>query len=291
MWSGYGKLVTGSDGISFGIEETFKGTFPKGKDSLLRKCFESPKARKVGEIADEKIISEAIVAIPFTEHQYGPKSGFAETVGVLDKNLFKINEKTFNYYLKWLESNRLDSKAEQPDIPSESMTNMLKTLDKYVMPPELDFITFSKQGMKVSPFVAYVFEFNHTLDSQDLSDIWQGLMPKISQNGKMSDSSVDNNIFEHELGENEFYHGKKLPSNIRWMVFKVKRKANVDYYKLTADTSDDSKFDFRFNVGNVDLPYSYNWPYDYFSLVELAEIETETEFVEDTIKGIKTQSQ
>jgi hypothetical protein len=75
------------------------------------------------------------------------------------------------------------------------------------------------------------------------------------------------------------------------MVFKVKRKANVDYYKLTADTSDDSKFDFRFNVGNVDLPYSYNWPYDYFSLVELAEIETETEFVEDTIKGIKTQSQ
>jgi len=291
MWSGYGKLVTGSDGISFGIEETFKGTFPKGKDSLLRKCFESPKARKVGEIADEKTISEAIVAIPFTEHQYGPKSGFAETTSILDKNLFKINHETFNYYLKWLESNRLEPQTEPPEIPSDSITNMMESLDKYVMPPELDFITFSKKGMKVNPFVAYVFEFNHTLDSQDLADIWQGLMPKISQNGKMSDSNIDNNIFEHGLGENEFYHGKRLPNNIRWMVFKVKRKANVDYYKLTADTSDDSKFDFRFNVGNVDLPYSYNWPYDYFSLVELAEVETETEFVEKTIKGIKTQSQ
>jgi hypothetical protein len=155
---------------------------------------------------------------------------------------------------------------------------MLSALDKYIMPPELDFLTFSDEKLKVDPFALYIFEFNHTLDSQDLADIWQGIMPKISRNGQMSDNNVDNNVFEHGVGKDEFFHGKKLPNDIRWMVFKVKRKSNVDYFKLTADTSDDSKYDFRFNVGNVDLPYSYNWPYDYFSLVELAEIEAETEF-------------
>ena len=48
---------------------------------------------------------------------------------------------------------------------------------------------------------------------------------------------------------------------------------------MTADTSDDAKFDFKFNVGGVELPYSYNWPYDYCSLVELAELEVQEQFV------------
>jgi hypothetical protein len=278
MWSGYGELVTGSDGITFGIEETYKGKFPSGKDSLLKKCFESPKTRKVGELADQKKISEAIIAIPFTEGDRDLQSEYAETVKILDKNFFRIDQNVFNYYFKWLQNNRLDPNIEKPSRNSESITNMLSALDKYIMPPELDFLTFSDEKLKVDPFALYIFEFNHTLDSQDLADIWQGIMPKISRNGQMSDNNVDNNVFEHGVGKDEFFHGKKLPNDIRWMVFKVKRKSNVDYFKLTADTSDDSKYDFRFNVGNVDLPYSYNWPYDYFSLVELAEIEAETEF-------------
>ena len=69
------------------------------------------------------------------------------------------------------------------------------------------------------------------------------------------------------------------------MVFKVKRKANDNYYKLTADSRDDSKFDFRFSVGKLELPYSYNWPYDYFSLVELAEIEVDTDFKTVKVEG------
>ena len=62
------------------------------------------------------------------------------------------------------------------------------------------------------------------------------------------------------------------------MVFKVKRKANWDYQKITAQTERDDKFNFKFDVGDVEMPYSYNWPYDYFSLVELAQIETTNQF-------------
>ena len=105
-------------------------------------------------------------------------------------------------------------------------------------------------------------------------------MPRISTSAKTSSPDVDNNVFSHLTGPDEFFHGKKLPNKIRWMLFKIKKKANIDYYKLTADTSDDSKFDFKFKVGDTEVPYSYNWPYDYFSLVELSQLEVGNDFKE-----------
>ena len=167
-------------------------------------------------------------------------------------------------------------------------------MDRYVIPPELDFLTFhqplgSKKKAakaKINPFVMYMFEFKHTLTDQDLADIWQGLMPDISRNARLSNADgpdgrvddEDDNIFSHPLGPNEFFHGKRIPEDIRWMVFKVKRKANFDYYKVTADASDDDRFDFKFDVGEGTQPYSYNWPYDYFSLVELVQLEAKSEY-------------
>ena len=64
-----------------------------------------------------------------------------------------------------------------------------------------------------------------------------------------------------------------MPQGIRWMVFKVKRKAETNYWKKTADSSDDDRFRFNFSVGKKAPEYSYNWPYDFFSLVELVQIE------------------
>lgn len=152
-------------------------------------------------------------------------------------------------------------------------------MDQYVIPPELDFLTYATGNEKVNPFVMYLFEFNHTLSDVDLSDIWQGVMPEISRVAEQSDPNVDDNIFTHPTGENEFFHGKQLPDDVRWMVFKVKKKANWDYYKVTADTTDDAKFNYQFSVGDEKIPYSYNWPYDFCSLVELAQLEAGDTFV------------
>ena len=51
--------------------------------------------------------------------------------------------------------------------------------------------------------------------------------------------------------------------------------ANIDYWKLVDDSSADERFKFSFKVGSQPIipNYSYNWPYDYFSLVELIKIE------------------
>jgi hypothetical protein len=57
------------------------------------------------------------------------------------------------------------------------------------------------------------------------------------------------------------------------MIFKIKKKAERSYYNLTADSRDDDRF--KFQVGNKEKEpdYSYNWPYDYFSLVELVKLD------------------
>lgn len=72
-----------------------------------------------------------------------------------------------------------------------------------------------------------------------------------------------------------FFTVKKLPKQIRWMVFKVKKQAAINYFDKTADSKDDDRFKFEFKVGVKAPEYSYNWPYDYCSLVELAQIEAE----------------
>jgi hypothetical protein len=66
------------------------------------------------------------------------------------------------------------------------------------------------------------------------------------------------------------------------MVFKVKERAAYNYFAKTATTQDDDDFDPKFILGTEgskkSIPdYSYNWPFDFFSLIELAKIDAEVE--------------
>jgi len=127
----------------------------------------------------------------------------------------------------------------------------------------------------INPFVMYVAEFGTVLDTEDLSDIWQGLMPKASYKAEKQDINIS-----HGFGVKELFHGKKLPSEVKFKVFKVKQRGEINYYKLTEDTRDDTRFKFDFgnsnNANNIPQ-YSYNWPYDFFSLVELVNVEAKLE--------------
>jgi hypothetical protein len=140
-------------------------------------------------------------------------------------------------------------------------------MTKYNIPPHLDWV----QNKNIEPFVMYIAEFKETLDQQDLADIWQGLMPKIARNCKL-----DENFIEHPLKEDEFFHGKSIPAGVKFKIFKVKKKAKKSYYDLTDDSSDDTRFRFDFANQKTTPDYSFNYPYDFFSLVELIDIETST---------------
>ena len=274
MWRGYGEFPPASEGVFYNIKESFPSQAPaidsgnpvlgipssptadQTIGSLKDKLFASIQPQRIGNVAGEKEISEAVVAIPFTVK--GDKKVFYPFVPSKDLIVAKtMGKKVVNNLL-----GKGDPVNPEVFAPGQSLIEQVERMQKYVFPPSLDFIN----NENLTPFQMYIFEFNHTLDKEDLADIWQGVMPKISTQAEKQVSSVT-----HFLTNNEILLGKDITKEVRWMVFKVKQKAESSYKKLIAKTVGAD----RFTEENFDESvYSYNWPYDFFSLVELVKIDT-----------------
>lgn len=152
---------------------------------------------------------------------------------------------------------------------------MAAKIPNYVFPPHLDFMN----DQDIEPFAMYIFEFSHRLSKQDLANIWQNVMPDIAVTAEKDHATVT-----HKAAENEFFRGNKIPDNTRWMVFKVKKRAASNYYKMTADSKDDHRFNYLNYISDDEMErYNYNWPYDFFSLVELAKIDTTINIGDESI--------
>jgi len=311
MWSGYGEIPLSAKGIVLSIKPSLSNLPPYGTGTDLTTLMfdgnSDKREQKLGQVNQfGKDISEAIVAIPYLTRPAADREAFTTENTFLDDRYF-FSLKSYPNYLEATEVYDLIKESleasdghlaatedtatnqffsifnekylgtRQRAIPKSesSVAQMIEKMGNYVIPPELDFNTYNSGNDRIEPFVMYMFEFKHHLDQQDLADIWQGLMPKISTDAKLDSTAISHKRYPII----EFFGDREIPEDIRWMVFKVKKKANKDYYKLTADVTDDEKFskDF-FTTKNGEIPYSYNWPYDYFSLVELANLEVGTKF-------------
>jgi len=236
--------------------------------SLIDVCGFTATKSRIGEVAASKEISEAVIMIPFVDNPI-IADDVASTTQVGGRNFFKISEQLFAETFANVAAGEpaiVQGKTYNvaADIPETSVSEMIKKLQKYNMPPQYDFLKYRQ----ISPFVTYVFEFSDELNSDDLSNIWQGLMP---QRAKVAEQ--DTEIIQHELNEVNFFEGKKVPENVRWIVFRAKKKAKTNYWEMTADSVDDDRFKFDFTFGTDLKPdYSYNWPYDFCSLVELCRV-------------------
>tara|TARA_R100000664_G_scaffold24906_2_gene34801 strand:- start:11934 stop:15896 length:3963 start_codon:yes stop_codon:yes gene_type:complete len=274
IWGGYGRFPKGSEGMYLEVKDPFPDADPATTGSLLQVCkfstFGSTKTRKkIGKMAKEKQISEAIVAIPYVWNSLeGTNQPALITYPGTQKKFFSISHENHSETLLNLNA------GEEP--ASVSCGDLYKKMKKYNLPPQFDFLTFpfnptDNSGLK--PIVMFMFEFTHTLSRQDLRDIWQGLMPQISRQAEVQEVKLT-----YPTGKKEFFDGKEIPSYVRWMVFKVKKKAETSYFAVTSDVEDDSNFKFKFQGQEKPPEYNYNWPYDYFSLVELANIESMMNF-------------
>lgn len=218
-------------------------------------------SKKVGRIAKSKTVKEAIVAIPYKKTQDDQMVFYSIPRKMIDFALGK------------------DVLAPKTVKPGNSIIDMVNAMQDYVLPPKFDFIT----NPEINPFAMYIFEFEHTFTKQDLIDIWQNLPPESLRTIKEpKETSVS---ISHPLLIDEFYgitnQGQtgQIATETQWLVFKVKQKGKWNYFAKTEDSRDDDRFKFKFQFGRKgnmktdELDYSYNWPYDYFTMIEMAKID------------------
>ena len=245
---------------------------------------------KLGKTASAKKVSEAIVAVPFIEKN-------------TERMFFHIERETIDKAEAELAGGGAYSLANQANEPGETIVNMINSMKKFVIPPKMDFLT----NRDVTPFAMYVFEFEHEFKQKDLTDIWQNLPPDSMERFAQKTVTISHELLATELmGQAGDISGQKLQNHLQWMVFKVKQKANKSYSsKIAGEATEEQEqggvfssalragFKYNFNLTSGEgvnstqtVPtYSYNWPYDYFSLVELAQIESTVTYGDIAIPG------
>ena len=221
---------------------------------------------KIGRLQESKKISEAVVAVPFVEDQGRRK-------------FFRIDPEKVRLFKEG------DLEALTQGDPSSqigrSVLLQMNKMRKFIFPPSFDFLNFDD----VDPIAMYIFEFTHTLTQQDLSDIWQNLPPDIGTEMEVSEVAITHPLLRKELLGQGGESGNatiEMPDKLKWMVFKVKQRAASNYFKKTVLRNPNVNTDTQ--SGNVTTDefgdtsvVQYNWPYDFFSLVEMVKIDAEVE--------------
>ncbi len=274
--------------------------------------FKSPDTKtakvKIGEVLDKKEfkeVYEAVVAIPFVVDSSD------------NKIFFKIDKDQVNAI-----KNGQSYEVEPGELESYKATaKIVNCLNKYVFPPQFDFTRTDD----IDPFAMFVFEFDYKLSGEDLSNIWQNVLPPSSdktfgpgvQPNNYQDT-VSESVVAHPILYNMFYNYSSVEGadRLRWFVFKVKQRALTNYNdllrisrldknlldnvlrntkndktitsldvsrikKLVDSTLIDPKINDSLDITDALKGYSYNWPYDYFSFVELVKIDAEVTYGKD----------
>ena len=262
MWHQYGTLPAQNEGVFIQVgpipdswTQAVEGKEPDSVADLSAVCGFSTEPIKLGRVAEAKVISEAVVAIPFVQNE-GRRSFFQlESDQILRHTRGKVALKDLAI--------------------GASIKQQIKLMKKFVLPPPFDFVTYPES---VDPIAMYIFEFRQKLTQQDLANIWQNLEPDCADT--IEESSVQ---ITHPLLAKELLGGGRAGDNtpvamdnkLKWMIFKAKQRAGRNYFDkvILKNTellkSDDDVFDSR---------AQFNWPYDFCSIIELAAIDAEVEW-------------
>ena len=277
MWHQYGQIESDpAKGIFLQVTDipsdwvdNFLNIDSTTTGSLADLCGFPKDAVKLGQAGENKVISEAVVAIPFVEQEG-------------ERKYFKLSKVDIQNAL---------GLAKDRALVGYSVLDMVDKMKRFVFPPSMDFIN----DEAIDPFAMYIFEFKHTLSRQDLTDIWQNLYPKVGREFEEVQTTISHGLLAQELlgggavvvqnssntagALEKNAIGNELPKEIRWMVFKVKQRAEIDYYKKVAG-----------NKKELGEKISYNWPYDFFSLVELVKLDAEMTLAKREIVSIPEDS-
>ena len=227
---------------------------------------------RLGSVADKKTIKEAIVAVPYiiesVDNTLANAAGNEENMS--KKKFFDIPTQR---YLAALSSAQGSAEGDSLDTAGESIRKLIQKMENYILPPQFDFVNNSD----VDPMVMYLFEFEYSFDKDDLIYIWQNLAPRDYQKITLTSESI-----AHELADNELMNEDNIMDNenLRWMVFKIKQRSQINYDDMTV--SQISSLENGNNSTTVNgYPVGFNWPYDYISFVEMVKFDAEILYKND----------
>ena len=289
FWTTTANIPTTNKGITLTLQKSNQQS--AGTPSLAEICGFTLGTKDVGRIAAKKEISEAVVLIPYSDvgnintNENFNRNQAENILGIPGENGTTESTKTsgpFYYKVEKSVIDRVLNLSDRVTYDSLSVDDILRrakaadqnnsiiktiiAMIKYNLPPHINWI----RNKNIEPFVIYFAEFKTQLLAEDLSSIWQGLMP--SQAKKVE---LDTQKISHNLTSDEFFHGKKLTNNMKFKIFKVKKRALINYQDLVNNSKDDTRFKFKFKNTDVTSEYSYNYPYDNFSLVEMGKVTLE----------------
>lgn len=233
----------------------------------------------LGRLATEKKVHEAIIAIPFSTNKDGSAS-----------------------YI------RIPEPTNGEDGPRTK--ELMAKFQKYSLPPalrkDLEELLKSEEQRDHQPVSCYLFEFSTVFSKQDLADIWQGIMPEQSTRIQGKEGEVTVTSIDHAMPAQDFKdfntaksrvdtrlrdlldvvasapHG--FHADIQWMVFKVKQKGVSSHSDMIKKTLGGAIIEPHLilpgslNPSTSKSEIYYNWPYDYFSLIESAKITGKVKF-------------
>ena len=314
------------------------------KHSGLETTFEFNK--RIGPVEDEKLVKEAIVAIPYVPSNVPGEDALELNFVEFDQRYYRmavesrerrirdLNTKLLSNQVSSIEDYKeemrgYDAFAKSPmsDAPINSIEYQLNMMDEFVLPPQLDFRITGK-----TPYSMYFFQFNASLNKEDIARVWQNMYPTSPEstgsprysyptyrlrdrnNGSVFDTSYVGHYLDtlnlNGLNLSPVLNPKDLllgdtDYNTRWLVFKVKQRAvdslevirlksidqrlaniergEINYVKASKPSSIDknSLKDLPGFQTGQDEHLRFNWPYDYFSFVELIKLEAKIDSFND----------
>jgi len=293
-----------------------------GDETKSATLFDPDSIKKLGVIAKDKEVCEAIVAIPFFKASDNSDIEFFE-LNESELELAKqANSNAIARHIQLLHERSAqdhevikNSYREFYDNPSSptgrfNIAYQLRMIDKFILPPHLDFIN----NPRIKPHLQFFFQFKAKITQSQLKDLWENVYPDSDvgifraqhSNIRPTKEQVDNFLetsdveflstyldVEPMIDFKQIASSFKSPEDfaknkVRWLIFKVKYRATSNYEDLkmksmspagiSTDILQRNGIPIRNDKVESARNLQFNWPYDFFSIVESAQIESKVDY-------------
>ena len=277
LWSALGDGFESK--VTISLEDPY---FPE--NSLAYVCGFETQTKRIGESANERLIKEAVVMIPVIDDDIGAYSewtydynGFTVIrLPTYEEQRDKYDTGNMIYRRNVIQKDSVNYSIEDERVFETSVTDLVRKMREYVIPPRFDF----EKNDNIKPFAMYIHEFEHILEDEDIRNIWQGVPPELARR-----ATLDSSVIEHEIGPYEILDDSvlglatdfmgQLASKIKWLTFKVKKRAEINYINVVENENKENTFQY-FRNNRLETPeYGYNYPYDYFTMIDRVQVEAE----------------